>query len=69
MTEVGCLGFPKVVLKRPKREQLRDTLIGIWSWFIQQSIVLRDGLKGPPSNPRFLAWFLMHLGSNRVTHC
>lgn len=58
MTEKGCLGFPKVVLRRPKREPPREILIGVCSRFIEQPVALRDGLQGQPSNSWFLAWVL-----------
>lgn len=58
MPEEGCLGFPKVVLRRPKIGQLRQILFGICSRFIEQPATLRDVLQGPPSNPWFLAWVL-----------
>lgn len=62
--------FPQGGLKRSKGEQLREILIGICSRFIEQSIVLRDGLQGPLSNPWFLAWFLNALRKQkRAIHC
>lgn len=63
----GCLGFPKVVLGRSKREHFREILSGICFRPVEQPPLLRDGRDGSNHHLQIIrscVGFSMYLGNN-----